>query len=494
MNPALPFSLAYIALFAAAPLLVPAHSMSVSYAFLIGAPFCAMVVALKRCVTTGFRPRQGWSIVAVAFLIWGLGMAASARQDLLLGNTEVAPADSMLFYVLYAVPLTWAMASSWRRERAVVSIIDGALASVLGVLFFVHTRATTNDPSLSPQEQGRWLVWMFDVMNAFLLAGAIGRWWGAETPPERRFFTVLMSFEGIYLLAAAFNNHWTALHLNLDVGSALDIVPSLPFLAFAVLAWPEAPSKPERAPSPRPRVWFVTGASPLLMSAALLTVSLVLVRSQYLVGVAGILAAVIGFGLRTVLREVHHIAKQSKLRDDRSALRVLVSTDPLTSVANRRAFDDAFVREWRRGIRTGQALGLLMIDVDHFKKLNDRYGHAVGDACLKRVATAMQAQVQRSTDLVARYGGEEFVVLMPETNIDCCLTVAQAVRACVEALWIPNADAEAQFVTVSIGVACLVPGVDDEEASLLHAADWAVYEAKRMGRNRVFTWTDDCRA
>jgi len=212
------------------------------------------------------------------------------------------------------------------------------------------------------------------------------------------------------------------------------------------------------------------------------------------VGVAGILAAVIGFGLRTVLREVHHIAKQSKLRDDRSALRVLVSTDPLTSVANRRAFDDAFVREWRRGIRTGQALGLLMIDVDHFKKLNDRYGHAVGDACLKRVAAALQSQVQRSSDMVARYGGEEFVVLMPETDIDGCLMVAQAIRACVEALWIPNADAEAQFVTISIGAACLVPVAEDEEAHLLHAADMAVYEAKRAGRNRVVTWTDDSRA
>jgi diguanylate cyclase (GGDEF)-like protein len=223
----------------------------------------------------------------------------------------------------------------------------------------------------------------------------------------------------------------------------------------------------------------------MMMTAALLAVSLVLVRTQYGFGLIGILAAIVGYALRSTFREVRHIETNEILQDDRSALALLASTDPLTSIANRRAFDEALAREWRRAARTRSPLGVLMIDVDYFKRLNDRHGHPAGDDCLRRIAMSMRTQLQRPSDLVARYGGEEFVVLMPDTEIAGCARVAESIRSAIEQMDIPNIDTPRQIVTVSIGAASLVPDPRDPVAQLVARADAAVYEAKRTGRDRV---------
>ena len=179
------------------------------------------------------------------------------------------------------------------------------------------------------------------------------------------------------------------------------------------------------------------------------------------------------------LRTLELEAANRKLED-------LSSTDALTGLANRRRFDTVWELEWQRALRQGFALAVAMIDVDHFKDYNDHYGHQAGDDCLRRLAQVLAAASQRSGELAARYGGEEFVIVLPAVNAEDAMASAERIRSAVQALNIVNAvDIPAGMLTVSIGVACRVPTAHDSPASLLRAADAALYEAKHQGRNRV---------
>jgi diguanylate cyclase (GGDEF)-like protein/PAS domain S-box-containing protein len=171
-------------------------------------------------------------------------------------------------------------------------------------------------------------------------------------------------------------------------------------------------------------------------------------------------------------------------------------TDALTGIANRRCFDEAIQQEWARGIREEHSLSLLMIDVDRFKRYNDRYGHPQGDLCLRAVADALTPLVRRPGDLIARYGGEEFAVLLPDTSLSGAVEVAESIRAAVEALALPHgANQPMPVVTISIGAATALPRQSSATeahapSDLLGSADAALYQAKRTGRNRVATSAD----
>lgn len=169
-----------------------------------------------------------------------------------------------------------------------------------------------------------------------------------------------------------------------------------------------------------------------------------------------------------------------------NALQREALADPLTRLPNRRHFDSFLEREWQRALRNGTPLSLLVLDVDHFKLCNDTLGHATGDTCLQRVAQVLQAHALRPTDLAARYGGEEFVLLLAETPAEAAAVIAGKIRAEVEALHLPNPQSpDCAWLTVSIGVATIVPGPRDAVGDLFAAADSQMYAAKKAGRNRV---------
>jgi two-component system, cell cycle response regulator len=175
----------------------------------------------------------------------------------------------------------------------------------------------------------------------------------------------------------------------------------------------------------------------------------------------------------------HH--KQSEDALQRAAL-----VDPLTQIANRRHFDAFLDKEWQRAIRNAQPLSLVVLDVDHFKLYNDTLGHAAGDVCLQKVAATLRDHAARPTDLAARYGGEEFVLLFAETPAESAARLAEMIRAAVEALQMPNPrSTTSTWLTVSVGVATIVPTQLDEIENLFVCADRAMYAAKAGGRNRV---------
>lgn len=158
--------------------------------------------------------------------------------------------------------------------------------------------------------------------------------------------------------------------------------------------------------------------------------------------------------------------------------------DGLTGVANRRKFDEYFAQEWKRGLRNGTPLTIIMADLDFFKHYNDTLGHQAGDECLKQIALALKSKVHRATDLLARYGGEEFVCVLPDTDIAGAKVFAEELRQAVYALKLPHPNSiVSPYVTISLGVACCIPrpGVPN---TLLETADATLYQAKTKGRNR----------
>jgi diguanylate cyclase (GGDEF)-like protein len=171
---------------------------------------------------------------------------------------------------------------------------------------------------------------------------------------------------------------------------------------------------------------------------------------------------------------------------ERGLMGEMVARDGLTGLKNRGAFDDYFPHMWQQALRDRRTLALLLIDVDHFKAYNDRYGHQAGDQTLRRVAQVVQGFARRPLDIAARYGGEEFVLALFDLSVDNVREMADQLRKSIHALNITHEDsATALFVTASIGVAIVGPRIGRSPEGTVQIADEALYSAKRSGRNRV---------
>ena len=157
----------------------------------------------------------------------------------------------------------------------------------------------------------------------------------------------------------------------------------------------------------------------------------------------------------------------------------------MTGLANRYCFDEYLALSWRRCQRDGAALSVIMCDVDYFKRYNDTYGHVDGDECLTQVAHVIRKSLQRPGDLPARYGGEEFAAVLSHTSLEGALHVAELMREAISELKMPHLASPHQYVSLSLGVACMIPGTDKNPEQLLEMADQALYEAKGAGRNQV---------
>jgi len=174
------------------------------------------------------------------------------------------------------------------------------------------------------------------------------------------------------------------------------------------------------------------------------------------------------------------------LYSQRKTLELLSSFDGLTGITNRRYFDEHLKIEWQRAHEDSALLGLIIIDVDHFKLYNDNYGHLAGDDCLKRVADCISKSLKRSTDFVSRYGGEEFAVILPGATFSSAMRIAENIRADVEEMKIPHELSEASdYVTVSLGASSMMPIRESSPEELIKKADKALYRAKENGRNRA---------
>ena len=199
-------------------------------------------------------------------------------------------------------------------------------------------------------------------------------------------------------------------------------------------------------------------------------------------------AVKLGDGLAITIRDITTRKKNElDLQQTNLKLELLSNIDGLTQIANRRRFNDYFLIEWQHHQREQKPLALLLIDIDYFKLYNDAYGHQSGDACLIQVAQAIAKVPQRVVDLVARYGGEEFGVILPNTNIEGALLVAESIQEAIANLAIPHQSSlVSDRLTLSVGVASLIPTTEESIEILIAHADEALYAAKKRGRNRNY--------
>lgn len=192
-----------------------------------------------------------------------------------------------------------------------------------------------------------------------------------------------------------------------------------------------------------------------------------------------------------VLRQrVRRLIQQSRLYQQleiaNSQLQRLATIDGLTQLANRRRFEEYIRQEWRLCMREKHPLSLILCDIDYFKPYNDNYGHQAGDSCLQQVAAAISIETKRPADLVARYGGEELVVVLPDTDALGAMIVAQRIRSNIKKLQIEHkASSVSHYITLSLGVASMIPQLNTLPSDLIEAADQALYEAKKQGRDRA---------
>jgi diguanylate cyclase (GGDEF)-like protein len=186
-----------------------------------------------------------------------------------------------------------------------------------------------------------------------------------------------------------------------------------------------------------------------------------------------------------VKRLIQQVRLYQQLETANHELQRLASVDGLTQLANRRRFDEYLQQEWQRMLREQISLSLILCDIDCFKLFNDTYGHQAGDDCLRQVAQVIQQAARRAIDLPARYGGEEFAVVLPNTEQEGAIQVAQEIQLGTKRLAIAHASSKAApVVTVSLGVASTIPSPITSPELLITAADKALYQAKAEGRDR----------
>lgn len=181
----------------------------------------------------------------------------------------------------------------------------------------------------------------------------------------------------------------------------------------------------------------------------------------------------------------HRVRAHLTLKRQADALRRLAWIDGLTGLANKRQFDERWMHEWKRCRRDGLSLAVATIDIDNFKAYNDTYGHLPGDDCLRSVALALRNSLARPGDFAARTGGEEFTCVMPEADVEGARLIASRIEHAVRALQIPHTGGALGIVTVSVGLAVMLPTVQEPPESLLKRADRALYRAKDAGRARI---------
>jgi diguanylate cyclase (GGDEF)-like protein len=458
----------------------------------------AALLAAAACFWKGWQLRNSsvalqWHLAGVGLGLWAVGQIVFTYFDV-RHIPETTTLDSDLYFLLFGVPFLLAICSveGQRQFRSLV-VTDMLQAFVVAWLLRVEL--------FPDSDAGRAIslasaTFAYDFEN-LLLCGAVAlRLFTGSRGEQRQFYRLMFWFLGTYTLLSAPLNYLNY-KLGLPTGTYLDLFWDLPFLLLAFLVFtdtvPQAEA-PAKAPT-RPQL-VILHSLPVLITAVVLVMGALLVRYQFSAGLLAILVGLGSYCLRNLLLELRYLQAQQKLTESESALQranerlqELSYLDPLTKVANRRRFEEMLPQEWFRMMRREAPLSLLMLDLDHFKLLNDRYGHLRGDDCLVIAAQTLSGHLKRAGELLARYGGEEFAAILPDVEPEEAVRIANRMLRAIWDLEIVNSDSEhAGRLTLSIGVATCYPfaaGLRFQHGDLVAAADRALYAAKEAGRNQV---------
>jgi len=327
------------------------------------------------------------------------------------------------------------------------------------------------------------LIWIYDAENLLLALFATARMMVSERRSvERRFFNILAGFLWTYAVCAFFYNHILGV---VNGSGVLDVLVDIPFWLIAVATAAAAPRASSIPPAHRkPVALFIDNSRPVVLALALIALSADVAGQHHLrIAMAVIFGTLVVYGLRSGMLQSRLLRTQQALEEAGARLAQLAMQDGLTGIANRRCFDQRLRMEVDRARRTGSPLSLMLIDIDHFKKLNDSYGHITGDESLIQVAQTLRTGMSRPGDLLARYGGEEFVALLPDTDASGARNVAARLRELLART--DHIPAIARQVTVSIGVTTWATAEHISSEQIVEMADRALYLAKQNGRDRI---------
>jgi diguanylate cyclase (GGDEF)-like protein len=455
-------------------------------------------LATAGCVCAAVRSegaRKLWLLLGFGFLLSMLGQLLSTYHEFATGDHTQSTAISPDFlFFAYGIPILLAVCSG-SNEEGLKSLwwLDAAQATIAATLTYVQIF------SALPSFRGRIPISATQLMDLynfenFILAGVVSlRLLANPHPRKKRFYQNLAVYLWIYALIALINGY---IELGRSLPDGLqDAAWGLPYLVFlGLLAFRRGAesSAPAVAKKRNTLNLLVDNLSPILFTLAIALMGVMVAGGHTTFAFTCIAAVVLLYGLRAALLHSKYALSQEKLTEAATALleandRLLATSirDSLTGIFNRRHFDDALLQEWNRSRRIRQTLSLLMIDVDCFKALNDRYGHQTGDECLRSIASEIASHLKRPDDLVARYGGEEFAVILPGASHEGALSVAEDIRNAIERLHFSNEDSlVCHVVTVSVGISTEEIFIDADARALLKRADIALYEAKTGGRNQ----------
>lgn len=482
------FAVAFASLHAICLLAFQPVATLVTYPFLLLAPALAVAACSWRAARSERALRSAWMLLAAGLLLWISGIFLSAWEDLFRHIPQSFAWFSDFAFFLYGVPVLLAVSSvssvSTRQRIRFFVWMDAGQALMTGYLAYISIFSVVPfaGAPLAPISAAT-LVLVYNAENLLLAVAATLRLIAQPRGSERRFYVILTGFLWVYGATAYVYNNWAAT----SNGHALyDVLVDIPFLALVVASlapWPKR-ADIEAAHHKQTLAMIIENVSPILYTVALLVLSISLMRQHFQVGTVGIFTALVVYATRSTTLQGRYIRVQNDLHKARDRLEQMALTDALTGAANRRRFDQALVFERNRAVRHQYPLALLLVDIDFFKMLNDRYGHPAGDRCLVSVALALQSALPRSGDLLARYGGEEFAAILPATDEAGARQVALTMQQAVATLRIGNETATGSFVTVSIGVAVFEPA-QGGAAEIVEAADQALYRAKQRGRNCI---------
>lgn len=460
----------------------PRAAPAVAYIVMVGAPLLAAVALAWRGWKEHSVARAAWWLLATSLSIWSLGAFVNLWEELIRGHHNEMYRIGILAFSLATVPATFLLATDWRSSLLrYARPIDALFALALGYTYFLLTWSVANATS-RPEDAGTlYLVFLLDAQNLYLTLGALVRWHVAEDNAERDVFRAYSIYLIVYTLIVIVNDHFIA--GDPRFGPEYGAVVTFAFALLATFAlWP-ASKRPIRRAGIRAE-HVVRSASPILLAAALLLVSLALVRINYLMGTVGILIVVVGWALRSTVSQLRHNEQELALRQERSVFQAIAWTDAVTGIPNRH-YLDAVLRRYDHERRTNVPMCVLMVDLDFFKRLNDRYGHPAGDECLRRIAAVLRDALVRPDDVIVRFGGEEFTAVLADTDLAGAEVVAERMRASVQALGIENLESAFGVVTVSIGISSRDNFPGAPPLQLVALADEALYQAKSSGRNTV---------
>jgi diguanylate cyclase (GGDEF)-like protein len=483
----LPAVAAYLCLYGFVIRYTRAAHPDIDYALQLAAPWFAFACCVRSAALSPAPIRRAWIYAAIAIFLWAFGLSTDVFDELgPQDNVTIAHLSDFVFFMYGAPMLLVFSQGAEQRQLRLFDWLDSiqVLASA-SIVYLALFAVLPFEKGVSHPAPASFVESVYNVENLFLAASGTLRLFAHRQRGEaRRLYSIICAYLWLYAGCAACYNHLVVAFQG-DVGE-YELLAAVPFLVLAVACLGSPADHPAGIGAPRSVLEiFIDNASPVLYTIALVFLGVAVVREHYWVGITGIVLALVAYAIRSTVLQTSFIRSQRELREAHDQLETLARTDVLTGVPNRRHFDLTLDAEWQRAASLRRPLCLLLIDVDHFKKLNDHYGHPAGDACLRDIAAALSSAVVRSTDLLFRYGGEEFAAILVNTDRSGAETVAARMRSAVRDRRIPHALSEQRIVTVSIGISIYEPPADGTKIFLVSAADTALYRAKTNGRDRV---------